>query len=141
MTDPLMPAFCCKKSNTWTRFYDMVLQLDSPAYNSICLLSATFGILGAAYQVWITQKLLIIVERMQLSNLKEFIFIMVHLFLRKCFTIFLQFTCTHQLLLYSSAQICSYNYFIAVSLHCAYLSFIMSLQRRKKIQQKNYTSC
>lgn len=46
-----MPAFCCKKPEKWTRFYEMILEIDSQPYNIICLLSATCGILGSVYQV------------------------------------------------------------------------------------------
>ncbi|XKL62742.1 hypothetical protein PGB90_002575 [Kerria lacca] len=46
-----MPAFCCKKPEKWTRFYEMILEIDSQPYNIICLLSATCGILGNAAEI------------------------------------------------------------------------------------------
>lgn len=51
MTDPLMPAFCCREPSKWTEFYDMMMEIDSDPYNYICLISSTFGICGALYLV------------------------------------------------------------------------------------------
>ncbi|XP_065215605.1 G-protein coupled receptor 143-like [Planococcus citri] len=51
MTDPLMPAFCCKQPSKWTKFYDMMVEIDSDPYNYICMLSSLCGIGGAIYQI------------------------------------------------------------------------------------------
>lgn len=72
MTDPLMPALCRRTTNTWMKFDDVIVEIDSPIYNNICLISSLCGILGSLYQVRILFFIKLYVRRYFVNNLDHY---------------------------------------------------------------------
>ncbi|KAJ8681226.1 hypothetical protein QAD02_017013 [Eretmocerus hayati] len=51
MADPTIQTFCCKHSNKSELALGIMQEFDTDAYNTVCMISSSIGILGAIYQV------------------------------------------------------------------------------------------
>ncbi|CAH1114086.1 unnamed protein product [Psylliodes chrysocephalus] len=51
MADPTIQTFCCHHANGTDVAIRIIEDFDTDAYNSVCILSSTLGILGAIYQI------------------------------------------------------------------------------------------
>ncbi|CAG9854583.1 unnamed protein product [Phyllotreta striolata] len=51
MADPTIQTFCCTHSNNTDVAFKIMNEFDTDAYNIVCIVSSTLGILGAIYQI------------------------------------------------------------------------------------------
>jgi ocular albinism type 1 protein len=51
MADPTIQTFCCHRPNRSDSTVNLLMELDSDLYNSVCVVSSLLGIAGAVYQV------------------------------------------------------------------------------------------
>ena len=51
MADPTIQTFCCHSNNESDMSTLIVQKFNTDAYNIVCMISSTMGILGAIYQV------------------------------------------------------------------------------------------
>lgn len=51
MADPTIQTFCCRHNNETDMAVVIMQEFNTDAYNTVCMLSSTMGILGAIYQV------------------------------------------------------------------------------------------
>ncbi|XP_019866608.1 G-protein coupled receptor 143 isoform X2 [Aethina tumida] len=51
MADPTIQTFCCHNANGTDMAVTMMEEFDTDLYNSICMVSAVLGMLGAVYQI------------------------------------------------------------------------------------------
>ncbi|XP_020707665.2 G-protein coupled receptor 143-like isoform X1 [Athalia rosae] len=51
MADPTIQTFCCHHNNNTDMAVVIMQEFNTDAYNTVCMLSSTMGILGAVYQV------------------------------------------------------------------------------------------
>ncbi|XP_066587377.1 G-protein coupled receptor 143-like [Prorops nasuta] len=52
MADPTIQTFCCHHTNRTDVAMVIMQEFNTDAYNIVCMVSSTMGILGALYQVW-----------------------------------------------------------------------------------------
>jgi len=51
MADPTLQTFCCHHTNRTDRAITIMQEFNTDAYNTVCMLSSTMGMIGAIYQV------------------------------------------------------------------------------------------
>lgn len=51
MADPTLQTFCCHHTNRTDRAIAIMQEFNTDAYNTVCMLSSTMGMIGAIYQV------------------------------------------------------------------------------------------
>ncbi|XP_012541170.1 G-protein coupled receptor 143 isoform X2 [Monomorium pharaonis] len=51
MADPTLQTFCCHHTNRTDRAIALMQEFNTDAYNTVCMLSATMGMIGAIYQI------------------------------------------------------------------------------------------
>ncbi|PSN32913.1 hypothetical protein C0J52_20824 [Blattella germanica] len=51
MADPTIQTFCCHPPNRSSSNVNVLIEFHSDTYNTICLVSSIFGIIGAIYQI------------------------------------------------------------------------------------------
>ncbi|XP_011506288.1 PREDICTED: G-protein coupled receptor 143-like [Ceratosolen solmsi marchali] len=57
MADPTIQTFCCHHTNRSDMALDMMEEFNTDAYNTVCMVSSSIGMLGAIYQVLPRQQL------------------------------------------------------------------------------------
>nr|CAD7404881.1 unnamed protein product [Timema cristinae] len=53
MADPSIQTFCCHQPNNPDSVVNIMKEFNSEAYNTVCLVSSSIGIVGAVYQVFL----------------------------------------------------------------------------------------
>lgn len=51
MADPTIQTFCCHHNNRTDMALVIMGEFNTDAYNTVCMVSSSIGILGAIYQV------------------------------------------------------------------------------------------
>lgn len=51
MADPTIQTFCCHHANGTDVTVTLMEDFNTDAYNAVCIVSSTLGMLGALYQV------------------------------------------------------------------------------------------
>ncbi|KAL0123247.1 hypothetical protein PUN28_004245 [Cardiocondyla obscurior] len=51
MADPTLQTFCCHYTNRTDRAIAIMQEFNTDAYNTVCMLSSTMGMIGAIYQI------------------------------------------------------------------------------------------
>ncbi|RLU14931.1 hypothetical protein DMN91_012818 [Ooceraea biroi] len=51
MADPTLQTFCCHHTNRTDRAITIMQEFNTDAYNTVCIVSSTIGMIGAIYQV------------------------------------------------------------------------------------------
>ncbi|XP_011878256.1 PREDICTED: G-protein coupled receptor 143-like [Vollenhovia emeryi] len=51
MADPTLQTFCCHQTNRTDRTIEIMQEFNTDAYNTVCMLSSTMGMMGAIYQI------------------------------------------------------------------------------------------